>query len=215
VTIPCHEYAVPAPGAAPVALSDAEALWQSGQFGLGDIIVLTEPLSEAEWDLLRAFVRKTSRESLRGRFGQAADFTDDQTLKRLFAIKGRRGEMICMVEEGGAVCGIVHLVELSPTHAEIALIVRSDRARRGIGEKLLRVALGHAARRHLNRLSAFVLHENIPMLRLARKVGFAPCKSLGLTVELEFDLDRIHCGPEDVASASRTATIGAIGAVPR
>jgi hypothetical protein len=28
------------------------------------------------------------------------------------------------------------------------------------------------------------------MLRLARKAGFVPCKSLGLAVELEFDLRR-------------------------
>jgi L-amino acid N-acyltransferase YncA len=126
------------------------------------------------------------------RFGQAADFADDHTLKRFFDIKGRSGEMIWILEEGGAICAIAHLVRLSSAQAEIALIVRSDCARRGIGEMLLRTTLARAARRNLGTLSALVLHENTAMLRLARKVGFEACKSLGLVVELEFDLSQLQ-----------------------
>ena len=148
-------------------------------------------MTEPEWDKVRAFVRRTSRESLRLRFGQAADFTDDRTLKRFFDIEGASGEMIWMLEEGGAICAVAHLVRLSPAHAEIALIVRSDRARRGIGEKLLRTTLARAARYGLHTLSALVLYENTAMLRLARKVGFEARKSSGLTVELEFDLGQV------------------------
>jgi L-amino acid N-acyltransferase YncA len=69
-----------------------------------------------------------------------------------------------------------------------SLIVRTDCARRGIGEMLLRTTLARAARRNLGTLSALVLHENTAMLRLARKVGFEAHKSSGLVVELEFDL---------------------------
>ena len=123
-------------------------------------MVLTRALTEPEWDKVRAFVRLTSRESLR--------LADDRMLKRFFGVDGVSGEMIWMLEEGGAICAIAHLVRLSPWHAEIALIVRSDRARRGIGEKLLRTTLARAARRDLNTLSALVLYENTTMLRLAR-----------------------------------------------
>jgi N-acetylglutamate synthase-like GNAT family acetyltransferase len=124
--------------------------------------------------------------------GQAADFADDHTLKRFFDIKSGSGEMIWMLEEGGDICAIAHLVRLSSAQAEIALIVRSVRARRGIGEKLLRTTLARAARQNLSTLSALVLHENTAMLRLARKVGFEAGKSSGLVVELEFDLGRLQ-----------------------
>ena len=176
-------------GPPPVILKE-EGRTQPGGVRHGEVVVLTRALTEGDWDMVRAFVRGTSRESLRLRFGQVADFTDDPTLKRFFDIKRPNGEMMWMLEEGGAICAIVHLARLSPGQAEIALIVRSDRARRGIGEALLRVAVARAARQGLRTLSAVVLHENTAMLRLARKAGFVPCKSLGLAVELEFDLRR-------------------------
>ncbi|MGA8654216.1 MAG: GNAT family N-acetyltransferase [Xanthobacteraceae bacterium] len=135
--------------------------------------------------MVRAFVRRTEREALRLRFGQAADFADDSTLKRFFGIKDKIGEMIWMLDEDEAVCGILHRVLISPTQAEIAVIVRSDRARRGIGRALLRTAVSRAASQDLKRLSALVHSE----LRLARSLGFAPRKSFGLAVELELDLD--------------------------
>jgi RimJ/RimL family protein N-acetyltransferase len=163
-----------------------------GSVRLNEIVVFGHALTEPEWDKVRAFVRRTNRESLRLRFGQAADFADDHTLKRFFDIEGGRGEMIWMLEEGGAICAIAHLVRSSPAQAEIALIVRSDRARRGIGEELLRTTLARAARHGLDTVSALVLCENTGMLRLARKVGFEPRKSSGLAVELELDLGQIR-----------------------
>jgi RimJ/RimL family protein N-acetyltransferase len=188
----------------PVTLGATETAPQGGDAGQGEIVVLTRALAEDEWDMVRAFVRGTSRESLRLRFGQSADLTDDRTLKRFFETKGSNSEMIWMLQEGGAICAIVHLARLSPRHAEIALIVRSDRAHRGIGEALLHAALARAARQGLRTLSAFVLHENTAMLRLARKTGFVPCKSLGLGVELEFDLGRIRDAGTAVAYAGAT-----------
>ena len=146
-------------GPPPVILKE-EGRTQPGGVRHGEVVVLTRALTEGDWDMVRAFVRGTSRESLRLRFGQVADFTDDPTLKRFFDIKRPNGEMMWMLEEGGAICAIVHLARLSPGQAEIALIVRSDRARRGIGEALLRVAVARAARQGLRTLSAVVLHEN-------------------------------------------------------
>ena len=165
-----HEHTLGLRGPMPPAIpGGTEAARQCDDLRHGDIVVLAGALTGSEWDKVRAFVRRTSRESLRLRFGQAADFADDHTLKRFFGIKDGSGEMIWMLEEGGAICAIAHLVRLSPAQAEIALIVRSDRARRGIGEKLLRTTLARAARQNLRTLSALVLHENTAMLRLARK----------------------------------------------
>jgi RimJ/RimL family protein N-acetyltransferase len=192
-------------------LLEAAAAPPSGRACARDIVILSEPLTEPQWEMLRAFVRRTGGASLRLRFGQAADFADEATLRRLFGIAGHGDEMLWMLEESGAICGIVHLVRLSPTHAEIALIVRSDRARQGIGESLLHAALARAAEQGLSKLDALVLYENIPMLRLARKVGFEPSNSsgsLGLMVALDFDLGRMRCS-EGFAGACAIAAAGA------
>ncbi len=157
--------------------------------------------------MVRAFVRRTEREALRLRFGQAADFADDSTLRRFFGIKDKIGEMIWMLDEDEAVGGILHRVLISPTQAEIAVIVRSDRARRGIGRALLRTAVSRAASQDLKRLSALVLSENVVMLRLARSLGFAPRKSFGLAVELELDLGQTIGCSTGTASAAACAPI--------
>ncbi len=212
-----HEYALrPRSPAPPVISGQTKTARPRGDVRLSEV-VLTGALTESEWDKVRAFVGKTSRESLRLRFGQAADFADDHTLKRFFDIKGGSGEMIWMLEEGGDICAIAHLVRLSPAQAEIALIVRSDRARRGVGEKLLRTTLARAARQNLGTLSALVLYENTPMLRLARKLGFEPRKSSGLVVELEFDLREVHNLVRDTgtAAANTGAPIDSIEAMIR
>jgi N-acetylglutamate synthase-like GNAT family acetyltransferase len=182
---------------------------EPGHIERGDIVVLDRALTEPEWDKVRAFVRRTSRESLRLRFGQAADFHDERTLRRFMDIDGARGEMIWILEHGGTVCAVAHLVRLSPDQAEVALIVRSDRARRGIGERLLRVALARAAHHDLKTVSALVLYENTAMLRLARKLGFEVRKSSGLAVELERELGRIDMAPAYAAASMDPATAAA------
>jgi RimJ/RimL family protein N-acetyltransferase len=197
-----HDYMPRPRGFVPLGIPNkSETAGQRSDVCGGGIVVLRRALTESEWDKVRAFVRRTSRESLRLRFGQTVDFADDRTLKRFFDIEGVSGEMIWMLEEGGAICAVAHLVRLSPANAEIALIVRSDRARRGVGEKLLRATLARAARQGLHTLNALVLHENTAMLRLARKVGFEAQKSSGLTVELEFDLGQILNVVRDTGAA--------------
>ena len=110
-----HEYAPRLRGPLPLGIPDkAEIARQRDDVRDSEIVVLTRALTEPEWDKVRAFVRRTSRESLRLRFGQAADFADDRMLKRFFDIDGVSGEMIWMLEEGGAICAIAHLVRLSP-----------------------------------------------------------------------------------------------------
>ena len=171
----------------PADRSEPENAWHNSDAGKDRTIVLTHPLSEHEWAMIRAFVGKTDREDLRLRFGQSLDFADAATLKRFFDIGGGAGELVCMLDEAGDISGILHRVFTSPAEAEIALIVRSDLKRTGIGEKLLRAALSRAAEERLQILRALVLCENAAMLRLARKIGFAARKPAGFSVEVELD----------------------------
>lgn len=106
--------------------------------------ILDRPLVEAEWDKVRTFVRLREREDLRLRFGRPLNFDDEATLRRAFDLKGGSGEMAWLLDGDAAIAAIAHRITLSRSEAEIALIVRSDVQRRGIGEFLLRQALGAA-----------------------------------------------------------------------
>jgi RimJ/RimL family protein N-acetyltransferase len=153
------------------------------------IQVISDPLSETQWDKVRGFVRQTDREDLRLRFGHPLAFDDEFTLRRAFAIKSG-GEMLWSLDENGAIAGICHSVLTSPQEAEIALIVRSDLKGFGIGEFLLRAVLEHAAHQGLKVLHASVLRDNAPMMRLAMKIGCVFHAAHGETVEIAFNVDQ-------------------------
>ena len=154
------------------------------------VTVIARPLDEGEWEQLRAFAQRLEREDLRLRFGYAFDVRDEPTLRRFFDVKPGIGEISWITDNAGAVAGIAHRIMVSPTEAEIALIVRCDLKRRGIGEFLLRHVLARSARQGLATLRASVLWENRPMLRLAAKIGYAPRELSPGTVELKFTPER-------------------------
>jgi acetyltransferase len=151
--------------------------------------IVQGPLTEAQWDCMRAFVQRTERDDLRRRFGYPLAFDDEFTLRRAFGIRSG-GEMLWSLDEAGAIAGICHRVPLSPEEAEIALIVRSDLKGFGIGESLLRKVLVRAARQGLKTLHASVLRDNSPMLRLAIKLGCVLRAAHGEAVEIAFNVRR-------------------------
>jgi acetyltransferase len=58
--------------------------------------------------------------------------------------------------------------------AEFALIVASDRQRRGYGELLLHHVLAYARARGIKRVLGHILRENRRMIELSRRLGFTP-----------------------------------------
>jgi acetyltransferase len=156
------------------------------------VTVIERPLGEAEWDLVRAFVRRLEREDLRLRFGHPLNFGDEATLRRVFDIKAGCGEISWLHDEPAVIAGLTHRVMVSRAEAEVGLIVRSDVRRTGIGEFLLRAMLARSARSGLETLNGSVLLENRAMLRLAAKVGFMPRQVCTFTAELTFDLGRAN-----------------------
>lgn len=153
------------------------------------LTVLDRPLRAAEWDMVRAFVGRLEREDLRLRFGHPFDSQDEATLRRFFDIKAGVGEIVGVLDETGAIAGLAHRILVSRAEAEIALLVRSDLQRRGIGEFLLRKTLARSAGQGLRTLNALVLWENRAALRLAAKIGYVPREVTGWAMELTFVID--------------------------
>jgi RimJ/RimL family protein N-acetyltransferase len=157
------------------------------------IVVRAGPLTEREWENVRAFVRSLHRDDIRNRFGHPVDLADEPTLRRFFDVNRFQGDIAWVTDDGGAIAGIAHRIRLSPTEAEIGLIVRSDLKRRGIGELLLRDLLARSVRDGLQTLDAFVLRENRAMLGLAAKAGEKVSHMIrrsfaGTMIELTFEL---------------------------
>jgi GNAT superfamily N-acetyltransferase len=159
--------------------------WLCGQ----RITFFDRPLGEAEWKLMRAFVERLERNDVNLRFGGSIDLNDEPTLQCFFDIKPGAGEIAWMLDQTEAILGVSHRIIVSPSEAEIALIVRSDLKRLGIGELLLRQMLARSARQGLKILSAWVSRENRPVLRLAATVGYRVREGSPWGVEIIFDVD--------------------------
>ena len=150
--------------------------------------VIRQSLNDAEWDLMRAFVRKLDRTDILMRFGRPLDLKQDFILKQFFDIRVGLGEIVWSPDEHGEIAGLLHRIRVSSSEAEIGLVVRSDLKRNGIGESLVRDTLDRSTRGRLETLSCVVLRENKPTLALARKIGFFARSITAQSIEFEFKL---------------------------
>jgi GNAT superfamily N-acetyltransferase len=154
------------------------------------LTVIRRALVEAEWRQVRAFVRRTAADDLRLRFGRALNFQNEPILRQFFDVMPGSGEIAWVGDEAGAIAGMVHRIRQSPEEAEIALLVRSDLKRRGIGEFLTEVMIARSAREGVKRVKAFALWENRAVLRLGARLGFVVQADGAAAVELSFRIDR-------------------------
>ncbi len=97
------------------------------------------------------------------------------------------------VDAADQVLGIANLAYLTPGVAEMAVIVRSDYKRRGIGYSLLAHAIDWAGNQGLSEVVGHVLADNEPMLSLALRMGLHIARWDGLDVEIrECILPKLH-----------------------
>jgi acetyltransferase len=128
--------------------------------------------------LLGDFIRALSPEAKRLRFHAAVRELPPAALRRLATPDAQREIVtIATVEHHSSerCIGEAHsaAVDDTPDTHEFGLSVADDRRRRGLGSALLERLLCQARRAGVRWLRGDVLRENLPMLTLARRLGFA------------------------------------------
>ena len=146
--------------------------------------IAVRPLHPDDRARYRHFLWRLDPEDIRLRMGRLMR-ADRRLYDRMLDFDRSREEAFVALGCDGAILGVGRIV--LDAGGEIALIVRSDMKHRGIGEALLDRVTRFARARGLAEMCGFVMHENRPMLSLARKHGGrfvdAPFSSL---VELRF-----------------------------
>lgn len=143
-----------------------------------------------------AFAARLDHEDLRMRFAGLVKLDCDALRAQLLAIDHTQREALA-VFAGGEMLAIAHLVRTAPATAELAIIVRSDLKRRGLGRVLLARLILHACELGLRALTAQILSENLPMQRLARDAGFRATGRSGFLIDMARDL---RCGDDRAAA---------------
>lgn len=135
------------------------------------------------------FGRLLHPEDVRRRLGRLAVLGDGDTFRRLFGLDDGKIETVGAFDVSGRLLGLATIAWISPGNAEIALIVRSDLQRRGIGATLLANVIKNARGAGFHMLVAHIDTGNVPMQRLARRFGFELAGNGAATVEAQLVLD--------------------------
>jgi acetyltransferase len=139
----------------------------------GDEKLRIRPIRPDDEALLQRFIRHLTAEDIRLRFfGPLRELTHEMAA-RLTQIDYDR-EMAFLLIDGEELLGVGRLAaDPGFEQAEFALIVASDRQRKGYGELLLRHVLAYARARGVKRVLGHVLRENRRMIELSKRLGFA------------------------------------------
>ncbi|MGH6952499.1 MAG: bifunctional acetate--CoA ligase family protein/GNAT family N-acetyltransferase, partial [Vitreimonas sp.] len=130
------------------------------------------PIRPDDEGLLQAFTRRLTPEDVRMRFFGPLRELSHEMAARLTQIDYDR-EMAFLLLDGKDLQGVGRLAaEPDFEQAEFALIVASDRQRRGYGSLLLNHVLHYAKARGIQRVFGLVLRENQRMLELVKRLGF-------------------------------------------
>lgn len=143
-----------------------------------------------------AFAARLEHEDLRLRFAGLVKLDCDALRAQLLAIDHTQHEALAAFA-GGEMLAIAHLVRTAAATAELAIIVRSDLKRRGLGRVLLARLILHACELGLRALTAQILSENLPMQRLARDAGFRATGRSGFLIDMAKNL---RCGDDPAAA---------------
>jgi len=134
------------------------------------------PIRPQDEPLIERFAGHLSPEDIRLRFfGPIRQLTHEMAARLTQIDYDREMAFLLLDDSNGSeeLLGVGRLAaEPNFERAEFALVVASDRQRRGYGELLLRHVVGYARSRGIKQVIGHVLRENRRMLALAERLGF-------------------------------------------
>lgn len=135
--------------------------------------VQVRPITPDDGDLMIQFFESLGPESRYFRFFRVKRDLPPEEVK-YFTTVDYSSRMALIVMDGETMIGVARYDRDhgSPTSAEVAFAVADDQQGRGIGTTLLNLLTAHARGHGVESFSAFVLPENIQMIRLFRNSGF-------------------------------------------
>jgi acetyltransferase len=144
-------------------------------------------LSKEDLPAGQRFAARLGSDDVRYRFGLG--FKDVVGIaEKLLQLGRANSESYAGMDDGSEIAGIANFVQTAPRQAEIALVVRPDQKRHGLGSLLLHRLVLRARQKGINVLHGWVLADNKAMIALARKHGATIGRSMGSQVELLFNL---------------------------
>lgn len=152
-------------------------------------LVHIRALADCDRDALRAFNTRVSDESMYRRFFQVSRYAADAYVETLLrAATAEHQVLVALI--GGDVVGVASYERIDPTSAEFALLIEDRDQRAGIGTLLIEHLIGTARRNGIRRFIADVLHENSPMIRMVRQLGYpttvrSETDNVVMSIELE------------------------------
>jgi acetyltransferase len=141
-----------------------------------------------QFERLQDFAHRLTAEHIRLRFAGMRKLELPNEVADAFQCSWSGHEMVWAMERGGAVVAVANFVGLGRSRLDVALIVRPDRTRCGIGFALLEDLKLWGRHRGFAKLCGSILWENRPMRALARKAGFSAVGVGGLFTDVELSL---------------------------
>jgi acetyl coenzyme A synthetase (ADP forming)-like protein len=167
----------------------------------GDVIQI-RPIKSGDADQLIAFHERLSTESRYFRF-----FRVKETLERkeaeFFANIDYHDRMALVALDDGLIVAVGRYdrIKTEPSVAEVAFVVDDQHQGRGIASELLALLTVHARQTGVSCFRAFVLPENLQMMRVFRNSGYRLSRTLEdgvFTVEFPVDYSRDARTAEDM-----------------
>jgi RimJ/RimL family protein N-acetyltransferase len=168
--------------AAGLATSEAErvmnsypAEWERHERLRDGTRAFVRPIKSEDAALYPDFIAAESAEDARRRFLGAVGGLSDELIARLTHVDYSRAMAFIAIDEtDGKMLGVVRLHRQAddPGTGEFAVIIRSDRKRRGLGRLLVRRMIEWSEAAEVRTMFGLVLADNAEMLRLCEQLGF-------------------------------------------